>query len=56
MRVYRPPQGQLSRSLNPLNQAEEARVAQILKELSSTVERRRLMCFPIFKDYDRVSW
>ncbi|XP_071808477.1 uncharacterized protein [Asterias amurensis] len=52
-RVYRPPQGQLSRSLNPLNQSEEARVSQILKEMSSTVERRRLMCFPIFKDYDR---
>ncbi|XP_022079913.1 uncharacterized protein LOC110973400 [Acanthaster planci] len=52
-RVYRPPQGHLSRSLNPLNQQEEARVAKILDELASTVQRRRLMCFPHFKDYDR---
>ena len=53
-RVYRPPQGQLSRALNPLSQQEEARVVQILSELASTVQRRRLMCFPHFKDYDRV--
>merc|ERR1719193_1929300 len=48
-RVYRPPQGQLSRALNPLSQQEEARVVQILSELASTVQRRRLMCFPHFK-------
>jgi hypothetical protein len=52
-RVYRPPQGQLSRSLNPLTKEEEDRVGQIIAELASTVQRRRLMCFPHFKDYDR---
>ncbi|XP_070544504.1 uncharacterized protein [Ptychodera flava] len=51
--VKRPPLGALSRYLNPLTDAEEARVAEVLLELSETVKKRRLMMYAYFKDYDR---
>ncbi|XP_033106808.1 uncharacterized protein LOC117108769 [Anneissia japonica] len=51
--VVRPPQGALSRSLNPLTEKEEARVQEVLKTLGEDVKRRRLMMFQYFKDFDR---
>ncbi|XP_033116176.1 uncharacterized protein LOC117116278 [Anneissia japonica] len=53
--VVRPPQGALSRSLNPLTEKEEARVQEVLKTLGEDVKRRRLMMFQYFKDFDRAS-
>ncbi|XP_002741846.1 uncharacterized protein LOC100373451 [Saccoglossus kowalevskii] len=51
--VQRPAKGALSRYLNPLNDEEEARVAVILQEMSETCQKRRLMMYAYFKDYDR---
>ncbi|XP_077982704.1 uncharacterized protein LOC144438104 [Glandiceps talaboti] len=53
MEVKRPPLGALSRYLNPLSDVEEARVAEVLMDLSVTVQERRIMMYAYFKDYDR---
>lgn len=53
--VYRPPCGALARSLNNLNDAEDQQVNHVLVALQDEVRKRRLMTFPTFKDFDRVS-
>lgn len=45
--------------LQPLTEAEEKRIKEIISQISDNVRRRRLMMYPYFKDYDRVghfSW
>ena len=54
LEVPRPPRGALGRTLNNLTAAEERRVEVVLQALSEDVQKRRVMTFPYFKDYDRV--
>ncbi|KAK3583614.1 hypothetical protein CHS0354_039437 [Potamilus streckersoni] len=51
--VVRPVKGALHRSLRGLSDSEEARIQEVLHEISDQVRRRRLMMYPYFKDYDR---
>ena len=51
--VVRPARGALARTLKPLTEAEEARIAVVLSEMAEQVRRRRLMMYTYFKDYDR---
>lgn len=51
--VIRPPRGALARTLKPLTDAEEARICVVLSEIAEQVQRRRLMMYTYFKDYDR---
>jgi hypothetical protein len=41
---------------NTLSEHEERQVQEILARLASDVKRRRLMVYPFFKDFDRVSF
>lgn len=40
---------------NLLSAGEENRVNEILNQIAETVRKRRLMAYPYFKDFDRVS-
>lgn len=42
-------------NLNYLSEKEEARVEEILRQISDQVKKRRIMMYQYFKDYDRVS-
>lgn len=53
--VRLPPKGSLYRSLPRLSDAEEARVQSILDRLANEVLRRRILLYPFFRDFDRVS-
>ena len=46
----------LFQGLHGLNEQEEVRLHEILSQISDNVRRRRLMMYPYFKDYDRVSF
>ena len=41
---------------NLLSPAEEQRVTEILQDMADKVRKRRLMVYPYFKDFDRVSF
>ena len=45
----------LAQAPNLLNSAEEERVNEILLDMADKVRKRRLMVYPYFKDFDRVS-
>jgi len=51
--VVRPPQGALARNLPQLDDQREARIREVLEQLSDQVRKRRLMVYQYFKDYDR---
>lgn len=51
--VVRPPLGSLGRNLPVLMESEEAKIREILKEITDRVVQRRIQLYTFFKDYDR---
>ncbi len=43
-----------AQNLQALTEAGEQRVCEVLAQLSETVQKRRIMMYQYFKDYDRV--
>jgi len=41
--------------LKTLTDQQEVRLLEILGKIAEQVQRRRLLMYPYFKDYDRVS-
>eukprot|EP00795_Rhopilema_esculentum_P008232 gene8232-14169_t len=52
--VYRPQVGELAKVPNTLSPAEEDSVMSVLTNLRDIVQKKRLMIYPYFKDFDRA--
>lgn len=49
----RPPRGALTRNLASISPEQEERIEMIISHIRKDVQKRRLMIYPYFRDYDR---